>query len=462
MAEAQAAATKATEEAKAAAQAENKEQAEAEAARLREQAEVAEKARQEAESRLALERQAIEEAKAKAEAAEAQRKTAEEKAKRDAEELEQARRDAEEAEQAKREAEAKAAKEAEEATRARRAAAMVAKSASQPVAPTAPPAKQEPAPTTSAPTAPATPQAASPQAQKPVAQKPQKVKPPKKKAPPKPKEEERKYNPGDLICGECGEGNSPERKFCRKCGTSLAEADVAKTPWYKRFFKRKPKTYAAGERKKGGRSSGVKGAVHQGKRAFWGFRRLRGGVFRTLLIIAVVGGAVGVSVGPTGGDVRRWTRERVDGVKCYFSQPDPQQANVTSVTTETPEHPAQHGFDFGVNTYWQVAGGQGTATIEFTRELDITHVQFQSGTAEGAVDLARPREVHVSFVTREGQEVGPIIMADLPNISEGPERRAVEGAITVTQATVRIVSVHPGQTSEDVAVREIEFLAKTC
>ncbi|MBW3662403.1 MAG: hypothetical protein KY469_04810 [Actinobacteria bacterium] len=466
MAEAQAAAAKATEEATAAAQAENKEQAEAEAARLRQQAEAAEKARQEAESRLALERQAIAEAKAKAEAAEQQRKVAEEKAKRDAEELERARRDAEEAEQARREAEAKAAKEAEEAARTKRAAAMVAKSASQPLAPTTPAETKEPAPTAGTPTAPTTPQATTPQtpqAQKPVAQKPQKIKQQQKKAPPKPKEEERKYDPGDLICGECGEGNSPERKFCRRCGHSLAEAEVAKTPWYKRLFKRKPKAYAAGERRKGGRSSGVKGAVHGGKRAYWGLRRLRGGVFRVLLIMAVVGGAIGVSVGPTGGDVRRWFSDRVDSVKCYFSQPDPQQARVTSFSSETPEHPAQHAFDFGSNTYWQAEGSTATATVDFAGQvLDITHVQFQSGTAEGAVELARPAEVAVTFVTRDDGELDAIILAGLPNISTGPERRAVEGATNVTGATVQIVATHSGLDSEDVAIREVEFLAKNC
>ena len=30
--------------------------------------------------------------------------------------------------------------------------------------------------------------------------------------------------PGDLACEECGEVNPPDRRFCRRCGASLASA----------------------------------------------------------------------------------------------------------------------------------------------------------------------------------------------------------------------------------------------
>lgn len=56
-----------------------------------------------------------------------------------------------------------------------------------------------------------------------------------------------RIRPGDLICGTCGTGNDPERKFCRRDGTSLATAEVAKVPWWWRF-RRKKKVRAAGER----------------------------------------------------------------------------------------------------------------------------------------------------------------------------------------------------------------------
>ncbi|CAM3496074.1 zinc ribbon domain-containing protein [Occultella aeris] len=44
--------------------------------------------------------------------------------------------------------------------------------------------------------------------------------------------------PGDLICGSCGTGNVPTRKFCRRCGTSLAEAKVQPSrSWWRRLLR---------------------------------------------------------------------------------------------------------------------------------------------------------------------------------------------------------------------------------
>ena len=59
------------------------------------------------------------------------------------------------------------------------------------------------------------------------------------------------FDPGDLICGKCGIGNKPTRNYCRRCGTSLAEADVARVPWWRRLWpKRTKQVKAAGSRPK--------------------------------------------------------------------------------------------------------------------------------------------------------------------------------------------------------------------
>jgi hypothetical protein len=57
---------------------------------------------------------------------------------------------------------------------------------------------------------------------------------------------EPRIRPGDLICGNCGEGNDPARKFCRRCGSTLAEATVAAVavPWWRRVFARRQKAPA--------------------------------------------------------------------------------------------------------------------------------------------------------------------------------------------------------------------------
>lgn len=47
-------------------------------------------------------------------------------------------------------------------------------------------------------------------------------------------------NPDDIFCGQCGEPNAKERRFCRKCGASLAAppATARRVPWWKRLFRR--------------------------------------------------------------------------------------------------------------------------------------------------------------------------------------------------------------------------------
>jgi TIR domain len=59
----------------------------------------------------------------------------------------------------------------------------------------------------------------------------------------------RSPQPGDLICGECGEANSPSRKFCGRCGASLASASTFPPTWWRRIVpRRRRKALVAGER----------------------------------------------------------------------------------------------------------------------------------------------------------------------------------------------------------------------
>ena len=79
----------------------------------------------------------------------------------------------------------------------------------------------------------ATSAAVRPQAQTPTAQQPTKAKRPPRPAP-KQKAPDQSIKAGDLVCGQCGQGNDPGRKFCRKCGNSLAEAVPPVAPTWPR------------------------------------------------------------------------------------------------------------------------------------------------------------------------------------------------------------------------------------
>jgi len=100
--------------------------------------------------------------------------------------------------------------------------------------------------------------------------------------------------PAIFICGNCRIGNDPTRRFCRRCGQSLAEAVVAvapKVPWYRRIFGRRPRTAAAGERPKSMRTDG------RGARRGLSIGRLLTVVIQVVVVAALVGAVVGYARG---------------------------------------------------------------------------------------------------------------------------------------------------------------------
>lgn len=57
--------------------------------------------------------------------------------------------------------------------------------------------------------------------------------------PPPPKlAQGRRAEPGDIICGQCGQPNVPSRRFCRRCGSFLPDQDrvAVRLPWWRRLF----------------------------------------------------------------------------------------------------------------------------------------------------------------------------------------------------------------------------------
>ena len=181
--------------------------------------------------------------------------------------------------------------------------------------------------------APVQPQAVQPQAA-------QRRKPPKVQ-PGKPTRTPQK---GDLICGECGEANSPGRKFCSRCGTSLAAAMVVKIPWWKRIFRRKPKSAMAGERPWTAKDGGKK-------------KPKRKGIGRFIAPIRRVGSIVFLALGLLYGiysPFRHWVNDRYNSGKdkvmsVIHPQFDPVMAGPGTTSNETtpldPNHTAAMAVD---------------------------------------------------------------------------------------------------------------------
>jgi hypothetical protein len=458
---------------------EDRQRAEEEARR---RAEEAERLRKEATDRARAE----EEARARAEAEARARAEADETARREAAERaqaeEEARRLAEEAARERAEAEAAAKAEAdrrlqeenlakqkaeEEATKAdaaaKRAAALVAKT------PAPPPKLPEKAPVTAVAPTGAGPLVELEPEEDATGRQPDAVKPgmarvrpqvPTTKQPPS-----RQIRPGDLICGECGEGNDPARKFCRRCGTSLVEAVVVPIPWYKRIFRRKPAV--AGTR------PGKKGAVQTGRRVRRGFR---GAVSRVFAIIGLLGlSALAIGyIGPWRDSVNDTINDAYKAVRRVIAPTyDPIATTDPSVTSAMPGHEPQFVVDGITNTYWAAdaaveqaqhpqpieASEGATLVFTFAEAVDFDEIWFRIGASEKPEEYKlqpRPRAVHITL--HPGAIGHDLTLSD----NGGDLQRKKLKARGVTQVEIQVTELFPALESggKNVAIAEIEFAIK--
>jgi hypothetical protein len=423
---------------------------------LRARLEAAERAREEAE------RRAAEEA-ARAAAEQAARREAEETARSAAEEAARQRAEAEAA--ARVEAERRAAEEAaararaeEEAAKAaaaaQRAAALVAKppppAAPPPVRPV-PPAAAAPGPASGAPAP------RQPEAQKPA---PPVARPQVTKAPPS-----RQLRPGDLICGQCGEGNDPQRKFCRRCGASLVEAEVVPVPWWRRLLARRRRPVAAGERPM------RRGSTVGGRRVRRGLvARLRT-LVSVLLVAATLLAFVGY-VGPWRSTVNDRIADAYRAVRRTIAPTyHPVRPTDAVATSAAPGHPPVNAIDQALNTFWAAdtaaerranpnVGPEGEGSqliVRFAEPVDIDQIGFTLGASDKPEDFLTQPRPHVVHVTFQPSKVGKdVTLKDTQKF-----QRVKVSARGVTQVEIQIVSVYGAvEGGKNPSIAEVEFFAK--
>ncbi|WP_052668090.1 NADase-type glycan-binding domain-containing protein [Nitriliruptor alkaliphilus] len=390
---------------------------------------------------------------------------------RAAAEAEEAARVAAEAEEARQLAEEEAAREREAAERARRAAALVAQA--PPVRPAAPVAPVAPGAATATPPKgtgrrrrrPADDPAVATDEQAagttaPVGPAP--VLPGRTTVRPQPSRPDtgptRRLRPGDLICGNCGEGNAPTRNFCSRCGTPLAEAEVVRVPWWRRAFTRKPKVYEAGARPSRGRGKltsgrGVRGKVSALRRVVLG---PVGKVMRILALVAFAAGAVGITFNP---DLRSMVTDVAGGwfdtvrgiVAPSFT---PVSAQGATASSEHPDHPDDAVIDGHRDTWWAAASSDDHGVgeqllIEFARPVDIAAIGVISGSPENFLEWPRPSELRFVFDT------GVMETFDLEESHDFQSFTLT--ADGVTSVRIEVLGVYPGQGNRNLAITEIEF-----
>ncbi len=339
----------------------------------------------------------------------------------------------------------------------------------QPAVSLAPPPPRPPAPATSNQPTSGTPsdpvvQAAAAAPSAPVAPaaptgpvQPEAVKPMALRARPVPKPQPkpaRVINPGDKICNQCGDGNDPARRFCRRCGASLQQAVVFTPPWYRRLIHRlrHRKVRAAGDRPRQRRR--VIGGAGGGWLTSW---------FTRIVLLAIIVFAILANVGPYKHPIRHrlsiWYHDVANVVHTTYNPVHPTGA---SATTAAPGHPAGLAIDNASNTCWEAGGtkaGVGESiTLNLQSASDIDKIGFINGDNDSPQSfLTEPRlqTIQVTFGTSTPY-VKTFTLKD-----ESSFQTFTIGAKSATSVTITIESVYGSSQGKNAALTEVELFKKS-
>lgn len=303
-----------------------------------------------------------------------------------------------------------------------------------PMAPTAPP-----------PVAPGQPGAVQPSEVKPGAAK---AKPPPVKQAPT-----RRLEPGDLVCGNCGEGNDAARKFCSRCGMSLDTAEKVKTPWWRKIIrKRGPKTLAAGERPgKPGKGGAPKKKLPIA--AVIGKLRL------IISLTLIIGGLLYALSPPFRNAVyTRWTSTKTKVMQTIRPEFTGVRPNQIAATAELPApNNAAAAADNFKNTAWAAPANvpEPTLVFNFDRAVNLDQTLITSGDPKDFVGFPRPEKIRIVYNTGVSQE---ITLKD----EQKPQRYTLKGAKGITQMEIHVVSVYKPAAPKGDTLRltEVELFTK--
>ena len=331
-----------------------------------------------------------------------------------------------------------------------------------PPAPVAAPAAPAPAPVLAGVAAPAAPAAAAApptvsvvQADEPVSRRPTSVAPAVSRPRPAPRtmEAPTRRHPGDLICGQCGEGNDPSRHFCRRCGTSLDEALAVRLPWYRRFFNR---LFGVRTREAGWRPHRV------------GPPNVMGGVWRIVRLALgalIIVGLLAFLLVPSfhNGVVNRVTSAVTTVRKAIFPHYDAVYATGASASTSIAGHLPNLAIDKFTNTYWaaQASDHGPYLKLSFHDPVDLAQIGFDSGAAGTTpVDdfLAQPRPHLVHLVFSNGTTADLTLKDEDPKVAKNAQFYPID-AKQVSFVEIHIMSVYApaGASPSAVAIAEVEF-----
>jgi hypothetical protein len=274
--------------------------------------------------------------------------------------------------------------------------------------------------------------------------------------------EQRVAQPGDRICGSCGEANDPTRKFCRRCGAGLGEARIVAEkplPWWKRIFRRSPKApkqYAAGERigtmAPGSSSSDGGGAAGLVRRGL----KVKNLVGLALGLIVAVGIFGYIGIPSFQGMINQAISGGIPGIvdtirKAVAPTLEIERPVSVSASSEVTDHPARLLFDAATNTDWQGTDKVPSITVTFEEKVDLGAVILHIGSAEGFVDTRRPAELTFTFPDGSTQKI---------TLEDVADSQTFDMSASKVDTLVITVTATNGPETAPISISEIEFFKK--
>jgi hypothetical protein len=214
-------------------------------------------------------------------------------------------------------------------------------------------------------------------------------------------------------------------------------------PWWRRIFRRRPKAFAAGER----RASMGPARVSRPTRTRATF------VIRWVLTGLVALGLIGSVAIPSVRNVALGALSSgLDQVRRVVApRLEPETPVSAEAADQLDDHPVADLFDRRRFTAWEAAGEAPVATATFAKPVDLGAVILHPGLEDGFLDLRRPARIELAFP--DGTTVA-FNLEDVPDLQRFDLN--VSGVQTVE---IRIVETK-GPPGAPVAFAEIEFFTK--
>ena len=263
----------------------------------------------------------------------------------------------------------------------------------------------------------------------------------------------RRLQAGDLICGNCGEGNTPNRKFCSRCGDSLVEATAVEIPWWHRFRPRRgPRTVKLGGEP--GKAAG--GQSLQAPR--FDLRHIASQIYRKArIVVAVALVAAGVIYGiypPFRTEVNSvFTSEKSKVAGIIDQKFAPIHPIKCVANAHVSGHPGGLACDGFFNNYWLAPwkpSPEPTLTMTFAHRVTITRLILHNGAFGRYVQEGRPSSLHLVFSNDESFTITP---QDSPQ----PQTFVIKHAVLIKSIVIQITATYQGTAGTNVAISQIEL-----